>query len=166
MIRPMTTDDISYIQHIAHITWNDTYKGIIPENIQTAFINRSYSDAMMMKRMEKTHMLIAECKQGTPIGFLNFTREDEDGDSELTAMYILPSYQHAGYGKKLFEYTISMLQNAKQLFVYVDSRNEVGRAFYEKQGFKLLEVFEEHFEGYPVETAQYVYYIHKPVLAY
>ncbi|HEX5564177.1 MAG TPA: GNAT family N-acetyltransferase, partial [Sporosarcina sp.] len=62
--------------------------------------------------------------------------------------------------------TISMLGNAKQLFVYVDSRNRAGRAFYEKQGFELLEVFEESFEGYPVETAQYVYNIHKPVLAY
>lgn len=165
MIRPMTAADIGYIQHIAHITWNDTYAGIIPENIQTSFIDRSYSDAMMMKRMEKTHMLVAECEQGTPIGFLNFTREDEDGDSELTAMYILPSYQHSGYGKKLFDYTVSMLGNAKKLFVYVDSRNTSGRTFYEKQGFELLEVFNEYFEGYPVETAQYVYYIHQPVLA-
>ncbi|WP_239433470.1 GNAT family N-acetyltransferase [Sporosarcina sp. ACRSL] len=161
----MTNEDIAYIQHIAHVTWNDTYAGILPENIQTAFINRSYSDAMMMKRMEKTHVLIAECDEGTPIGFLNFTKEDEDGDSELTAMYILPSYQQSGYGKKLFDTTLSMLRNAKQLFVYVDSRNTAGRAFYEKQGFELLEVFEEYFEGYPVETAQYVYYIHEPVLA-
>lgn len=166
MIRPMTADDIGYIQHIAHVTWNDTYAGIIPEDIQTAFINRSYSDAMMMKRMEKTHMLVAECEQGTPIGFLNFTRKDEDGDSELTAMYILPSYQHSGYGKQLFDLTIKMLDGAKQLFVYVDSRNAVGRAFYEKQGFELLEVFEETFEGYPVETAQYVYYIREPALVY
>jgi ribosomal protein S18 acetylase RimI-like enzyme len=160
----MTTEDISYIQQIAHITWNDTYAGIIPENIQKAFINSTYSDAMLMKRMEKTHVLIAECEQGTPIGFLNFTREDEDGDSELTAMYILPAYQHTGYGKKLFDSTLSMLGNAKQLFVYVDSRNTAGRAFYEKQGFELLEIFKEYFEGYPVETAQYVYYIHEPVL--
>lgn len=165
MIRPMTTEDISYIQQIAHITWNDTYAGVIPENIQTAFINSTYSDAMMLKRMEKTHMLVAECEKGTPIGFLNFTKEDEDGDSELTAMYILPAYQHTGYGKKLFDFTLDMLGNAKQLFVYVDSRNTAGRAFYEKQGFELLEVFKEYFEGHPVETAQYVYYIHQPVLA-
>ena len=165
MIRPMTAEDIGYVQQIAHTTWNDTYAGLIPESIQTAFINRSYSDAMMMKRMEKSHMLVAECEQGTPIGFLNFTREDEDGDSELTAMYILPPYQQSGYGKQLFDCTLNMLDKAKQLFVYVDSRNTAGRSFYEKQGFVLLEVFEEYFEGYPVETAQYVYYIHEPVPA-
>ncbi|MDW0118032.1 GNAT family N-acetyltransferase [Sporosarcina thermotolerans] len=166
MIRPMTVEDIGYIQQIAHVTWNDTYAGIIPEDVQIAFIKSSYSDAMMMKRMEKTHLLVAECEKGTPIGFLNFTKKDEDGDSELTAMYILPTYQHSGFGKKLFDQSICMLEDAKQLFVYVDSRNTVGRSFYEKQGFELIDVFEETFEGYPVETAQYVYYIPKPVLAY
>ena len=47
-------------------------------------------------------MLVAECEKGTPIGFLNFTKKDEDGDSELTAMYILPTYQHSGLRKKAF----------------------------------------------------------------
>ncbi|MFD1203646.1 MULTISPECIES: GNAT family N-acetyltransferase [Sporosarcina] len=164
MIRPMTVGDIRHIQQIAHVTWNDTYSGIIPKDIQTAFINRSYSDAMMMKRMEKTHMLVAECENGTPIGFLNFTKEDEDGDSELTAMYILPAYQHSGYGRKLFDYSMEVLKTAKQLYVYVDSRNDAGRAFYEKIGFELLDTFEEEFEGYPVETAQYVYFIQQPAL--
>ena len=51
-------------------------------------------------------------------------------------------------------------QDAQQLFVYVDERNAIGRAFYEKQGFELLDVFEENFEGHPVVTAQYVFYIH------
>lgn len=166
LIRPMTAEDIGYIQHILHNTWNATYDGIIPQAIQTTYLNRSFSNAMMEKRMEKTHLLVAENEKGIPIGFLNFTRQDEDGDSELTAMYILPSYQHTGYGKKLIDYTLNFLGSAKQLFVYVDSHNIGGRAFYEKQGFVQLDIFEENFEGYPVETVQYVYYIHEHALAY
>ena len=163
MIRLMTAKDSAHVQHIARITWYETYKDLIPEEIQTNFIDRSYSNAMMQKRMEKSIVLIAEC-EGTPIGFANFTKKDEDGDSELTAMYILPSHQQIGYGEKLFKYALSMLNDAQQLFVYVDGRNLSGRAFYEKQGFELLEVFEEYFEGHPVETAQYVYIIHNTVL--
>ncbi|MEK5036847.1 GNAT family N-acetyltransferase [Sporosarcina sp. FSL K6-3457] len=163
MIRLMTTQDSAHVQHIARLTWFETYKGLIPEDIQKKFIDRSYSHAMMLKRMERSTVLIAEC-EGNPIGFANFTKKDEDGDSELTAMYVLPSHQHMGYGKKLFNYALSMLNDAQQFFVYVDGRNLNGRAFYEKQGFELLEVFEEDFEGHPVETAQYVYYIYDPVL--
>lgn len=164
MIRLMTAKDSVHVQQIARITWSETYKAIIPEEIQKEFIDRSYSNAMMIKRMEKTIVLIAEDK-GIPIGFANFTKKDEDGDSELTAMYILPSHQHMGYGDKLFKHALSMLTDARQLFLYVDGRNANGRAFYEKQGFELLDIFEEDFEGHPVETAQYVYYIHTPVFA-
>ena len=52
---------------------------------------------MILKRMVKTYVLVAEC-EGVPIGFSSFTKRDEDGDSELTAMYILPSHQENGYG--------------------------------------------------------------------
>ncbi|MBE1555147.1 GNAT family N-acetyltransferase [Sporosarcina limicola] len=164
MIRLMTAMDSVHVQQIARKSWSNTYKGIIPEEIQKKFIDRSFSNAMMIKRMEKTTVLIAEC-EGIPVGFANFTKTDTDGDSELTAMYILPSHQQIGYGEKLFEYTLSMLKGARQLFIYVDGRNTFERSFYEKQGFKLLEVFNEYIEGYPVETAQYVYYIHNPNLA-
>ena len=40
MIRPMTSNDIRHVQHIARNTWSDTYDGIIPENIQSVFIDR------------------------------------------------------------------------------------------------------------------------------
>ncbi|WP_172370700.1 GNAT family N-acetyltransferase [Sporosarcina jiandibaonis] len=156
MIRPMTSKDIEYVQQIAHVTWRETYRGIIPEELQTIFLEHSYSDMMLLMRMEKTEMLIAE-SDGVPVGFANITKVDEDGDAELTAMYILPTHQHIGYGTKLFHNALSTLKSASQVFVYVDGKNESGRAFYEKQGFKLLDVFEETFEGHPVETAQYVY---------
>ena len=156
MIRLMTSKDIAYVQQIAHETWRETYNNIIPHELQTRFLTRNYSDMMLMKRMEKTIMLIAEC-EGVPIGFANFTRIDADGDSELTAMYILPNYQQTGYGKKLFLQALSQLKDASKLSVYVDEQNSLGRTFYEKQGFQFVEMFSESFEGYPVKTVQYVY---------
>ncbi|MFD1927684.1 GNAT family N-acetyltransferase [Sporosarcina siberiensis] len=165
MIRRMTSNDIRHIQHILHNTWSETYRGVIPENIQTAFIDRAYSDAMMLMRMEKTIVLVAEC-EGVPIGFANFTKKDTDGDSELTAMYVLPTYQKEGYGQKLFECTLSLLPDVEQLFVYVDGQNHIGRSFYEKQGFELLDLFDELFEGHPVTTAQYVLKLTNNALSY
>lgn len=74
MIRLMTTQDSAHVQHIARLTWFETYKGLIPEDIQKKFIDRSYSHAMMLKRMERSTVLIAEC-EGNPIGFANFTKK-------------------------------------------------------------------------------------------
>lgn len=156
MIRPMTAGDIAYVQQIAHESWKETYNGIIPSEHQQRFLDSAYSDMMLMKRMEKSHMLLVE-NERQPIGFANFTRVDEDGDSELTAMYILPDYQRLGYGNRLFEAVLNQLTCGKELSIYVDNQNLIGRQFYEKNGCKLKDVFDENFESFPVTTAHYIY---------
>ncbi|SEJ76352.1 Predicted N-acetyltransferase YhbS [Bhargavaea ginsengi] len=163
MIRLMTRHDIETVRQIAAVSYDDTYEGILPEEVQESFLTRAYAAPMMMKRLEKTTMLIAE-HEGRPVGFANFTRVDEDGDAELTDMYLLPEYQGMGLGSALLEAGLSSLEDGRQLFVYVDCLNEGARTFYEKQGFELLEEFDELFEGYPTVTAQYVYYLKAPAL--
>lgn len=163
MIRLMTRHDIETVRQIAAVSYEATYEGILPEDVQESFLSRAFASPMMMKRLEKTTMLIAE-HEGRPVGFANFTRVDEDGDAELTDMYLLPNFQGMGFGSSLLEAGVSTLEDGRQLFVYVDSLNEGARTFYEKQGFELLEEFDELFEGYPTSTAQYVYYLKAPAL--
>ncbi len=158
----MTLNDIVAVKQIAKITWNDTYEGIIPTKIQNLFIERSYSNAMMMKRLEKTAVYVA-IHNNEVVGFANFTRIDEDGDSELTAIYLLPSHQHLGYGKQLLSEGLRNIKDANQLHVYVESENRKGRAFYERNNFTYIEEFDEYFEGHPLSTAKYVYYLKTPV---
>ena len=81
MIRTGTPKDITAVQEIAHISWNDTYQDIIPVNIQQSFLDKSYSVPMMEMRLKKTILLLAE-HEGEPIGFANFTKLDDDGDAE------------------------------------------------------------------------------------
>lgn len=164
MIRPMTYDDIKVVQQIAKVSWQHTYLGIIPEDVQQRFLDMAYSVPMLQKRLEKTNMLLAEI-DGQVVGFAAFTRTDEDGDAELTAIYMLPEYQQMGIGTELFEAGLELIQDAQQLFVYVECDNMSGRNFYEAKGFELLSEFEELFQGYPLYTAQYVYYVKAPVFA-
>ncbi|TWT02234.1 GNAT family N-acetyltransferase [Planomicrobium sp. CPCC 101079] len=162
MIRTGTTEDISSVQEIAYTSWSDTYEGIIPSPVQKSFLDKSYSFPMMEMRLKKTIMLLAE-HEGQPVGFANFTKVDEDGDAELIAIYLKPEYQRNGYGKKLLSSGLSLLKGS-QLFVYVESKNLKGRHFYETNGFKFIEEFEELFEGYPLQTAKYVYDLKAPAL--
>lgn len=164
MIRSMTYDDIERVQHIAKVSWQHTYNGIIPEEVQQQFLNMAYSVPMLQKRMEKTNMLLAEI-DGQVVGFAAFTKTDEDGDAELTAIYLLPEYQQIGIGTQLFEAGLELIEDAHQLFVYVECDNVNGRNFYEAKGFELIEEFEELFQGYALHTAQYVYYVKAPVFA-
>ncbi|KYG57430.1 GNAT family N-acetyltransferase [Planococcus maritimus] len=156
MIRTGTPADIESVREIAHISWNDTYEGIIPSPIQQKFLEQSYSTPMLEMRMERTILLLAE-QDGQAVGFANFTKVDEDGDAELIAMYMKPEHQRSGFGKQLLSDGLSRLKGGQQLFVYVESDNQKGRNFYEANGFLLLEEFEELFEGHPLQTAKYVF---------
>lgn len=164
MIRSMTHDDIRVVQRIAKLSWQHTYDGIIPADVQDQFLNMAYSVPMLEKRLEKTNMLLAEA-DGEVVGFAAFTNTDEDGDAELTAIYLLPEYQSVGIGTQLFEAGLERLTEAQQLFVYVECANVKARNFYEAKGFELLEEFEDLFQGYTLHTAKYVHYIRTPVIA-
>ncbi|HSJ38945.1 MAG TPA: GNAT family N-acetyltransferase [Planococcus sp. (in: firmicutes)] len=163
MIRTGTAQDITAVQEIAHISWNDTYQDIIPMNIQQNFLDKSYSVPMMEMRLKKTILLLAE-HEGQPVGFANFTKLDDDGDAELIALYMKPEHQRNGYGKKLLDSGLTYLLDGSHLFVYVESENHKGRNFYEANGFEFVEEFEELFEGHPLQTAKYVYNLKAPAL--
>lgn len=163
MIRTGTSADITSVQEIAKISWNDTYAGIIPSTVQQSFLDKSYSTPMMEMRLKRTIILLAE-HEGQPIGFANFTKVDEDGDAELIAIYLKPEFQRSGYGKQLLNSGLSYLLNGNHLFVYVESENKKGRNFYEANGFEFLEEFEELFEGHPLQTAKYVYHLKEAAL--
>lgn len=163
MIRAGTIEDIKAVQEIAHISWNDTYEGIIPSPVQKSFLDKSYSTPMMEMRLKRTIVLMA-IHEGEPVGFANFTKVDEDGDAELIAIYLKPDHQGIGYGKKLLHSGLSYLLDGNQLFVYVECENKKGRSFYEANGFEFVEEFAELFEGHPLQTAKYVYNLKAPAL--
>ncbi|WP_040225258.1 GNAT family N-acetyltransferase [Bhargavaea cecembensis] len=163
MIRLMTPNDIETVRQIAEISRRRAYEGVLPATAQQMSLDRDYSAPMLMKRMEKTTMLIAE-HEGRPVGFANFTRVDEDGDAELTAFHLLPQFEESDLGSRMIEAGVARLEHGLRLFAYVEGPNESACAFFESCGFELLEEFEELFEGYPTLTTQYVHYLKTPAL--
>ncbi|QCT73840.1 GNAT family N-acetyltransferase [Macrococcoides canis] len=150
-IRNMTEDDIPKIQHIAKLSWHDTYEGIIPRHIQENFLDIAYSTSMLEKRLAMTHMYVAEYS-GKVTGFANFSKPDDQHISELTAIYILPDYQRLGIGLALLEYGISTLEQIRNIDVIVEKANFKGYNFYKKLGFEVLDEFEEDFDGHMLKS--------------
>lgn len=149
----MTKYDIFGVQHVAKISWNDTYNGIIPRKIQEAFLSQAYSEDMLKHRLETSTILVAE-EHDQIIGFINFSFKNEISEAELIAMYLLPDYQRKGIGKALFEDGIFALKNAQRLFVSVESDNQKGCSFYKKRGFQIVDVFDDDFDGHILKTTR------------
>lgn len=49
VIEKMTVNDIHSVQQVATESWNHTYKGIIPLDVQNNFLRAAYSTEMLKK---------------------------------------------------------------------------------------------------------------------
>ncbi|AXI00308.1 N-acetyltransferase [Sporosarcina sp. PTS2304] len=155
MIRKMTVDDIKDVQQIALTSWQYMFGEYIPEEVIQSFIERTYSDLMLKKQIEKTTVLLAIDSQEQTVGYLSYTPIDVDGESEVTALHMLPSHLNCGYEELLLTEALQSLSTAQNVDVYVDERSRDLQEFYSKNGFVLVESFQEEFEGIPVETIHY-----------
>lgn len=154
-IHRMMQEDIKQVQAVAKNSWNSTYEGIIPREIQDSFLETAYNDEMMLRRYQNSIVLVAKYDE-IVIGFANFSKVS-NGKSELAAIYLLPQYQGKGIGSSLLQEGISILDGVKEIFINVEKDNFVGRNFYKAKGFTIVNEFDENFNGYILKTVRMVF---------
>jgi ribosomal protein S18 acetylase RimI-like enzyme len=129
------------IASIRKETWLDTYPneqyGITREDI----LSKDFDSEMklqesrgMIKSSGKGSNYIRIAKDGGKIiGFSSGIKRENF--NELTAFYILPSYQGQGTGKMLAKLILEWLGEDKKIVVNVVEYNEKAKFFYKKLGF-------------------------------
>lgn len=155
LIRKAELKDIEAIQQIAKVSWNETYKELIPKSIQKKFLKEAYSDDFMLKRVQQTYLMVAEDEYKNEIvGFANaFTK---DHVAKLGAIYLFPKLQGKGIGTKLLTVLIEQLKAIKEIHVEVEKGNLVGETFYIAKGFKVVKEYEDDLFGHKLQTKKMV----------
>jgi ribosomal protein S18 acetylase RimI-like enzyme len=122
-------------------SWRETYPGILPQ----AALNRMNAAAharrfhVELARAPKGHVtLIAEGAEGA-VGYAAgalLDREGRGADAEVFTLYVLRQAQGAGVGRALLRASARVLraEGAKSLMLFVLTRNEHARGFYERLG--------------------------------
>ena len=154
-IRKMQKDDIQQVQQVAKTSWNYTYEGIIPPEIQESFLKSAYNDDMLQRRIELSFIFVSEIN-GKVVGFANFSAVTEGGKTELLAIYVLPKYHGKGIGTALLKEGIKNLEGVKEIFVNVEKDNYIGTTFYRAKGFEFFSEFDDNFEGHILKTVRMV----------
>ena len=154
-IRRMLIEDTKQVQDVAKKSWNATYEGIIPNNIQENFLKGAYNVEMMQKRLSHSLLLVAEAEDKIA-GFANFSPVNEQGQTELSAIYLYPEYQGHGIGSALLDKGITMLENLKEVHLDVEKDNTIGTNFYKAKGFKIVDEYDDNFDGHILKTVRMV----------
>src|SRR5690625_3746695 len=154
-IRQMKKKDIQQVQQVAKTSWHSTYEGIIPREIQDRFLKVAYGDEMMNRRLKQSMMLVAEMDKKV-VGFANYSFVNEVGMSELTAIYLYPTYQGQGIGTALLEEGIRRLHSVQEIHINVEKNNRIGINFYKAKGLQVVSEFDDEFDGHMLKTVRMI----------
>jgi ribosomal protein S18 acetylase RimI-like enzyme len=141
-VRDATAADAEAIARVARASWTDTYRDIF----EPEFIERFLADAYGLEALaasaeraaarEDQHFLVAE-RDGAVIAFAQYG-EGRRGP-ELFRIYADPAHYGTGAGWSLLSELHRRLAGRVASYVLdVHSRNERGRAFYDRNGFVVV----------------------------
>lgn len=139
VIRQANYSDIPAISQLAHQTWWPTYTDVIPDEQIGFMLEDMYSeDALKLQMEEGMTFLIAE-REGNQVAFAAWSlTEPENLVYKLQKLYVLPSEQGKGTGKKLIMEVSRMAKelDGKTLELNVNRKNPAFD-FYKKLGFEI-----------------------------
>lgn len=108
LIRKSKKEDIPFITHIVTISWNETYKGIVPDDeLEKLKHDEDERTKRGLKQFENNEFkdLVLEI-DGEIVGFIKYGKSSDPDFSncgEIIAFYIINKYHGLGLGRKLFE---------------------------------------------------------------
>ncbi len=115
VIRRKAKDDCSAISKVVTTAWNETYKGLVPDDfLKELYTNEELRSINSYNNFDENnnHVFVLEIDNKV-VGFVNVgpTEEKEYPNcGELYAIYIINEYKRKGYGKKLFQAGIKELK--------------------------------------------------------
>ncbi len=144
LIRPAVPSDSEGIAKVHTGSWQSAYRGILPDDWLDAlkWQDRKERWDIGLRVGSPATIYVATNSEKEIVGFASMAHtRDEDLDSdisfELYAIYLSPKVWRKGVGSRLLSEILQQIpHHAKQITLWVLTKNLQGRAFYERHGFK------------------------------
>ena len=136
-IRKATEEDIAVITELAEKIWWPAYRNIISDEQISFMLKDMYSaDSLKKQFLSGVEFILAE-EENLSVAFAGFSLIEPEV-YKLHKLYVLPSEQGSGTGKKLIAYISDFVrdQGGKILELNVNRGNPAS-GFYKKAGFDI-----------------------------
>jgi len=140
-VRPAQPTDVPRLQELGVLGWETTYGEIVAAHNCQLYLSGSFWSLDTLDRVVRdlhSLTLVSEEPDKTVSGFLTVEPIAEDR-VELTRFYVDPNVRRGGIGSALFSSALdwSRVSGAHAMLANVFADNAIGRAFYERVGFRL-----------------------------
>ena len=141
-VRDAVAADAEAIARVARASWAETYRDIFEPAFIAEFLDANYAPAALAEQASRAaglsdgHFLVAE-RDGSVVAFAQFGVGPRG--PELSRIYADPAHYGTGAGSALLIELHRRLEGHVDAYVVeVHSKNERGRAFYERSGFVIV----------------------------
>ena len=114
IIKKSTKDDMLDLATLVATVWNETYKGLVPDDYLDNMFKNVEERANRYRENNKVSKDIFEYLlyiEGELSGFMRFGKSETEPDmGEIYALYVLSKYQKKGFGKILVNFAIKELK--------------------------------------------------------
>ena len=138
-IREATIDELQIVHELAKQIWEPTYRNIISKAQIDFMFDKMYTLHALIEQVdEKHHHFLIAYSQNAPVGFASYYFE-EAKIIRVPKLYIHPSNQKQGIGKKLIE-EIEVIGKGKSCLAIQLNVNRFNPAFhfYTNAGFSII----------------------------
>lgn len=133
-------EDIQQIRSIAEKTWFVTYEPILGKEQPKFMFDLIYTETALAEQMTNGQVFVLQFADNQIVAFASYSLKDEkESVYKLNKLYLDPTFQGDGYGKKLLSEVESQVKKlgGKILDLNVNRYNKA-RFFYEKVGFEII----------------------------
>lgn len=150
IIRKAAESDIPAISELAEKIWWPSYRNIISDEQISFMLNEMYSAKSLVEQMHSgVEFMIVE-RDNLPLAFAGFSETDTDNQVfKLHKLYVLPTEQGRGTGRKLIEH-VSSLAKAKggNILELNVNRGNPAHHFYSKIGFDIYQTVDINYHHF------------------
>jgi len=150
IIRKAAESDISAISELAEKIWWPSYRNIISDEQISFMLNDMYSAESLKEQMNSgIEFLIVE-RENIPLAFAGYSLTDPENQVyKLHKLYVLPTEQGRGTGRKLIE-QVSSLATAKggKILELNVNRGNPAHHFYSKIGFDIYQTIDINYHQF------------------
>lgn len=147
-ISPLNITDLPRVRALAEIIWPECYKGIIEDAQIPQMVDSLYALPALRREMEQAghRYWIAH----TTDRDLGFASAFQDSDTVwIKKLYLHADTRGLGLGKRLIHTVSKAFPDATRLNLYVNDGNTPAIAFYQSQGFGIIDTVAVQMGPYP-----------------
>ena len=152
-IRLLQKHELFFTRNLAGNIWPSAYGTILSKEQLSYMLNLMYSIETLEKSFDKGNEFYCAFDNDFPLGFLELEFSNEDPNTvKLQKIYVLPSEQNKGIGKKFLQLALLRAKNrgASNVILQVNRANKaVG--FYLKNNFSIITE-----EDFPIGNGYYM----------